>query len=147
MERRNSSWFFFQRSIVFFDSRFIIARDPFRGAISVINLGGARDPIRNGFHFRSSRCDKVKLSLEPRMNIRSVQIIQKISQSAIFFYLLLEMVRFCHRIISICQIRLCKFLNGWSSNVPFFPILISKFLSTFIFTCIFSIYCCIKSIY
>lgn len=75
----------------------------------MINLGGARGPIRNGFHFRSNRCDKVKLSLEPRMNIRSVQIIQKISQSAIFFYLLLrETVRFCHRIISTCQIRLCS---------------------------------------
>lgn len=119
----------------------------------MINLGGARGPIRNGFHFRSNRCDKVKLSLEPRMNIRSVQIIQKISQSAIFFYLLLrETVRFCHRIISTCQIRLCsqvfkRLVLRCSFSSPLF-FLISKFLSssTRLYLRLFK-YCCIKCIY
>lgn len=113
---------------------------PERSDFGVINLGGARGPIRNGFHFRSSRWDKVKLSLEPRMNIRSVQIIQKISQSAIFFYLLLEMIRFCHRIISTCRIRFCKFLNDWSSTMfLFFPILIPKFLPLSIYLPLFNL--------
>lgn len=117
-----------------------------------------RDKPRRGSRsnskwFRSNRCDKVKLSLEPRMNIRSVQIIQKISQSAIFFYLLLrETVRFCHRIISTCQIRLCsqvfkRLVLRCSFSSPLF-FLISKFLSssTRLYLRLFK-YCCIKCIY